>query len=358
MLRIPCCCSFKHLLVLSCGIVVCLIGVVTQATSQCDSTFQAIGEGYGWALALEDGSIDTANIHSLDDHGPEYVFYSASDSSKLRFQFGEFMANRRKVFLANWCFGRTVNWSDSLDAPTHEWTPQQMRDRSYVRDFPVNPGDTLQFYRAVWWEDRLNSAVIASRYINPDPVSYSVSVEYANGTRMAVIDTMYFGTTTSDRRPCIVTWYPMLSRVRYLIPSTTDSNTTVRIRFSMYHHGSPPQPFVRNDVYDGWESAQHLGSQDWRAWNDSVVAVNNCASQQSCDISVTSGTSPSRVNITVASPSDIDRVDIVTVNGTTVWTSSVPMASNPMPVNVNTGLYIVVAKKNGSVQCTRKVIVQ
>jgi hypothetical protein len=340
-------------------VVIALVAGYTPALrAQCDSTFQAISDSdYVWGAFDEDGNPDSTDVESLALAGPEYTFYTASDSSKLRFQIGEFMLNRRKLFLAHWCLGRTVNWNDSTNLPTHEWTPQQMRERTATREFLVNPGDTVQFYRAVWWIDRLHNAVLASRYINPDPVSYSVHVELASGTKIATIDTMYFAATTPSGRPCIVSWYPMLSRVRYIIPASIDSATTIRLRVSMYHHGSSPAPFVRNDIYDGMESALHLNDPTWRAWNDSVLAAIDCASQQSCDISVASATSPSRLIVTLSTPTAIDDIQVVRTNGVVVWSSAVPMSSNPQDIVLDSGLYIVVASTNGVVTCTRKAIV-
>ncbi|MCU0331602.1 MAG: hypothetical protein MUC47_11605, partial [Candidatus Kapabacteria bacterium] len=315
-----------HVVIVVFAVSILSVVIPSVSLAQCDSTFQAIEEaGYVEAAVLADGTIDTLNVRPLDADGPDYVFYTASDSSKLRFKFGEFMKNRRKLFLSHWCVGRTVNWSDSLHMPIHEWTPEELRDRSKLRDFSVNPGDTIQFYRAVWWIDRLHNTVLASRYINPDPVSYSVAFERADGTHRAIIDTMLFGSTTPDSRPCIFSWYPMLARVRYVIPSTMDSNSIVRLRFNMYHHGVPEKPFVRNDVWDAWESNLHLGNTLWRAWNDSVVAAQHCAAQTSCDILVTSATMPSRITFSTAAATTIDHVSIVTTSGATVWSSEGPI---------------------------------
>jgi hypothetical protein len=330
----------------------------TPLVAQCDSTFQAISDAdYGWGSLDEEGNPDTLDIESLALAGPEYTFFTASDSSKIRFQIGEFMLNRRKMFLAHWCLGRTINWSDSLNSPIHEWTPQQLRERTMTRDVVVNPGDTIQFYRAVWWIDRLHNAVVAYRYINPDAVSYSAVLEYGNGQRIALIDSMHFAATTHNRRPCISSWYPMLSRVRAIVPATVDSGSVVRVRINMYHHGTPATPFVRNDIYDAMESAMHLTDPTWRAWNDSVLAAIDCAQHFACDISATSSSSPSRITISASSPTALTNVQIVRTSGATVWSSAVPMTNNPLDVHVEPGLYIVVATSNGVTQCTRKIVV-
>lgn len=75
-----------HVVIVVFAVSILSVVIPSVSLAQCDSTFQDIEEaGYVEAPVLADGTIDTLNVRPLDADGPDYVFYTASDSSKLRF---------------------------------------------------------------------------------------------------------------------------------------------------------------------------------------------------------------------------------------------------------------------------------
>ncbi|MBI2793808.1 MAG: hypothetical protein HYX66_04050 [Ignavibacteria bacterium] len=254
---------------------------------------------------------------------------------------------------------RILNWDEENGEPLEEWTPNELRNRSTSRTFPIVGGDTLQFYRTLWWIDRLNpSSTSFNRYVNENGLSYSVElIDADDHSRVMLLDTFIIETTTPSKKPCIYSWFPMVSRVSTIIP-VAQVSINAYVKINVWTHGTDPLPFVRQDGIKKMLSNYHLSGSAMRNYNDSVEVNINCSGSASCDISVSSSSGPSGLSIGSSFPGNADAFKICTVSGFSVYSSALPLGSNPYFIALNPGLYIVLGLNQGNVVCTRKVIVQ
>lgn len=126
-----------------------------ESWSQCDSLFQTANTDSGFSI----GSLDAqgGNITlDVDKFGTQFVFGYEADSSYSRWTFAEFLLNRKKLFLSNWCMKRRINYDTGTDAERFDWTEDEMRARSITKTFPIHGNDTIQFYRNLKCDPSLN----------------------------------------------------------------------------------------------------------------------------------------------------------------------------------------------------------
>jgi hypothetical protein len=326
---------------------------------QCDSLSQAITDSTTFLAPLDaEGNIDSANSVSVAWLTPSYAFYYASDSSKIRFEFSEFLVNRRKLFLDFWCRDRVINWDDSLSVPYEEWSAQQLRDKSKTRPFRVIAGDTIQFYRVYWWIDKLLNDVSYNRIFLPSSVSFSVElVESSTQNRLLLLDTAEFKSSEYLTAPCIQSWYPALSRVNAYIPSIISDSVWVFIKINFYDKGTAPNPFVRIDRFDFMQSQTQLSSSNWTAYNDSVSSNMLCTDFLSCDVTYAVKNSPTGLEVSVPQSSELTQLLIFNVYGTLFWSHSVPLQATPTFIALTSGLYIIVGEGTQGPSCTKKLLI-
>ncbi|MBI2794429.1 MAG: hypothetical protein HYX66_07260 [Ignavibacteria bacterium] len=327
---------------------------------QCDSLLQAISSdsGYAWAAFRTDG--DTTFMPP-EIFAPYFTFSYEADSSYSTWFFSEFMLNWKHLYLSNWCFKRVINYDTATDSPSEDWTASEMRNRSTTRTFPVIGNDTLQFFRGLSWIDRYSSALSFSRYVNNNEIGYSVElVDSGSGTRLLLLDSFAIETTTDDKKPCINSWYPMGARVRSVVPSTVEDTTSAYIRINAWAFGAAPYPFIREDGIRKMLSGYKLNSSQFTAYSDSVEANNHCGGggAGSCDLEEIPTSSPSGILISNVVPSSISNIEVRNIDGSLIWWSSVPMASNPISVTLSPGLKIVLGMSNSNVICTTKLLIQ
>jgi hypothetical protein len=261
------------------------------------------------------------------------------------------------LFLSNWCRDSIRNYDPTGDTAVQTWTNAQMNERSVTRAFPVSSGDTLGFYNSHWFSRLGYSGAAYNYYKMGQSISYSVVlVDSTTGTRIAVLDSALYGTTTASRKPCIYSWYPMASRVRYVVPAGY-SDTICYLQINTYASGSGAKPFVRQDHLFSFVSASQLAKPQLKAYCDSVEANIDCSSPPSCDMSASRSSSPVGISISVAGSTSLTNIKIFDIYGAERWAGVVPLTTNPTVVGLSTGLYIVVAYENGVVVCTKKIFV-
>ncbi len=337
-----------------------VVGLSLHVSAQCDSLAQAVEDTSGYIMApmLTDSTIDSSAALPLNALVPRYSFDYGGDSVHVKLDFSEFLLNRKKLYLDYWCRDRVVTINPVTNEPTWEWSDSVLRARSRTRVFDVVAGDTIQFFRFVYWADRLLDQITYVRYINPSPLSYSIRLhEASNGNPILLLDTMYFAPTTVSKRPCIFSWFPLTSRVRTIVPSAIMDTTEVYVSVQLFTQPNNPFPIVRSDKLDIGMSPQILSNIQWMAYSDSVQANLDCTGAPDCDVSAYDLSNPPRIQVTLTTPSALTSISIVTIHGIEVWSGALPLASNPYHMNISPGLYIVVGKENGIVQCTRKVYV-
>ncbi|NQW29644.1 MAG: hypothetical protein HQ472_03935 [Ignavibacteria bacterium] len=337
-----------------------IIFTVGDVAAQCDSLLQVVNEQAGYRILsrLENGMPDTVNVLNPDMFGAKFRFIYYADSSQTVWTFSEFLLNRQKLYLSNWCKDRTVNWSDSTSAPVLDWSEEQLRQRSTTRVFPISGLDTVQFYRELSWVDRSTLATSFNNYVNRNGLTFSVELVRANNNqRMILLDSFRIESTTSTHKPCIYSWYPMMARVRTVIPAEEDS-TDVFIRVNVGTLGADPVPFVRYDNYGRMLSTAHLTNSYWLNYVDSVETNISCVAPQVCHFTAIVSSSPTGLEISHNWPTSISEISVRNIYGDQIWSSSLPLSTNPTWVSLQSGLYIVVGVSNGNVICTKKLLVQ
>lgn len=335
----------------------CLAG---QCTGDCDSLIQAASAMPGLELAIPDGdtvlSVDSSiRITSI---GPSMRYEYESDSSHIVLRFSEIQLNRHQLYFSNWCNNQVINFDSYNEVPVENWTPAQLNARSLTKTFPVSYGDTLSFFKESWFFTLNTNGPAFKYYKNDHQLAYSVElVDSTTGLRIALLDTTYLAQTTSSRKPCMYSWYPMYSRVKYVVPFEGLQNTRVFIRFNTYATGSNPKPWVRTDGMVSNLSAKTLAHPEVKGYCDSVEANLDCTWSPSCDILARQSGGPTGITIESQWPTSITHVVVYTLNGDVVWQGAVPLSPNPYTVQAGYGLYIVIGYSNGDVVCTRKVVV-
>lgn len=339
------------------GLIICFVVLgFSISSAQCDSLVQAhTSPGYVWGRI---GAYADTTFVAPEEWAPYFKFGYEADSSYSEWFFSEFLLNRNKLYLSDWCINRIVNYDSVTDGPIEEWSAAEMRNRSITRTFPVIGGDTLQFFRRLVFVDRLTSSLSHSRYVNANGLSFSVElVNNANGMRLMLLDSFAIATTTDNKRPCIRSWFPMGARVRHAVPTSLTDTTYVFIRINTWTTGASPKPFIRHDGMQMMLSTFQLTNSDFTAYSDSVEANNNCGGDGSCEVSASGTYEPSGVIVSHTIPTDLTSIEIHDIDGSLVWSSSVPLVTNPTFVAESSGLKIILGMSGGSVVCTRKIIV-
>ena len=109
------------------GVIFCLILTsVIGVHAQCDSTLQAVTTAGGYSMKSITTEGDTLT-YPVETWSAKFIFTYESDSSYNNWSFSEFLINRRKLFLSNWCNQRVINYNESTQQAEEDWTPEALR---------------------------------------------------------------------------------------------------------------------------------------------------------------------------------------------------------------------------------------
>ena len=334
------------------------VNVNGQCTGQCDSLIQAVGTTTGLSAAYlqADTTFNNEQVPTTS-FGPSFRFEYESDSSHLCLRVSEFGLNRHQLYLSNWCNNQTINFDSYNEVPIANWTQTELNNRSTTTFFKVQAGDTVSFFKELWFFRLGTSGAVHAYYKNSSVLSYSIElVDSASRVRLLLLDTCRFDTTRVSRRPCIFSWYPMYARVRAVVPSLL-GGSTVFLRCNTYATGNGALPWVRNDAMTMNLSNRLLSLPGILDYCDSVEVNIECSTTQACEFTVGTTQSPSGLSITVTPQNTLDAISVVGLDGEVYWSANLPLQSNPSTLPLNHGLYVVVGLKNGQVLCTKKVTV-
>lgn len=334
--------------------VVLLVVGSSYCTAQCDSSAQVMVEGDVF-YAVDSGTVvDSANTIAASEIAPYFVFDFQQDSSRLIYWVGEFTKNSRWLYLNNWCLDKMYNYDAAADSARWDYSNAALSAISTTKAIPVTAGDTISFYRDFYWLDNTaNGTVNATKLVSADEISTSVElVRASNGSRILLVDTVHITPTTSNAKPCITSWKPIMARIAFLVPTTVTDTTTVYLRQNVYSNGSSGSLFMRSDALQYRRSKQHLESPYWLDYASQVTYNNNC--EQVCYFSVSGLTNPRRLLIDINNgQTTVDKVSVFDINGNMVHTVSIP-TSEPYNTYVATGgIYVVVGYNSGNVVCSR-----
>lgn len=340
------------LVFLSCSITT---RVLAQGT-RCDSTRQFLHPNAKFYPKGSSG-IDTTSWLGPGDFVTQMHFETQSDSSITRFVFEAFTSNGRRVWLNNWCDGKTWNWNDSTQQYVNELTNAQLSANTHTAYMPIIAGDTLGFYRHIYWLRRGPSTGSLAKYISDDIVSYSVElVKQTTGQRIALLDTFRIS-QSGVSSPCVNTWYPLASKIRYVIPSHITDTVYACIRINVRTDGATSDTFTRGDIFGTRNSKRFLNNPYFENFMTTVNTDNVCgASTGTCGMAVTNGVSGT-INAAVSSTS-ITQVKAFSQSGYTVTTTSVTSWPSTCTLATGAGLFIVCGlNASGGILCTSTVLV-
>lgn len=333
-------------------------------TVDCDSTLLDLRDSGDYSIAPmgADGTPDVDKSLSADLLSAEFQFMCLTDSFVVRSMFTEFSSNGEQLRLAHWCYDRCV----CVGADTQyacNWTLRDLHDRSTTRPFMVRLGDTLRFFRSIYWYDRFTDELESRRFSRDATWSYSVDlVDVQSGQNIQQLDTMSIRHLGETDHACRYSWFPAASIVSRVVDHSvipdglTPRQTCIRVR--VYLDGEDAHSIHRCDQVGFLQSSSTLKSIGWADYSERVAELEACYNSVECGMDVRSVDSKA-ISVAVGlgnSPSG--HISIADVFGSVVYTTSVVPSEEAIQVSLSSGFYILTYHSGGAVLCTKKVYVE
>ncbi len=335
-----------------------LCSLSMSALAQCDSSFQFYRPD-AEIYPLTPNGRDTNNRIDPRIWTAQWHFETQSDSTVTKIVFDDFLSNGRRIWLDSWCREKVWNWNKTTQQYFNEVTNAQLSALSRTAYMPVIAGDTIGFFRYVYWIKRGGAAnVPLSKYVSDDVVSYSVElVRQSNGQRMALLGTFRISQSGASS-PCVYSIYPLASKVRYIIPLHITDTVFACIRVNVFTSGGSNDPFTRGDVFSTARVRIFLNNPYFENFMAVVDANNACrASSGNCGMAVTNGATGT-VNAVVSS-NGIVQVKVFSQQGVPVVDASVTSWPSTKTLATGVGLFIVCGIDSaGDIVCTSTMMVQ
>lgn len=336
-------------------IAILLIGLCTLPLStlaQCDSLEQLFVADRTFRVRT------AAGVQAPGSWVPSFDFEHQTDSTSFLLDMSEFRLNSRWIMLDNWCMDKVWNWSDYLDTDTAEVTNTMLSELSRTKAIPISAGDTLSVFRRISWIDRSVDKYGFKRLVNPDAISmWAELVNASTGARIELLDSTHFSSTTASGRPCFQTQHPLYSRLVYIAPMGFPP-TDVFIRVNVSSAGSVNKRWTRWDNVVQAASNILLNYEGIRAYCDTVESANDCSpTTASCTFTASTHGSPRRIRATLAASSPITAFEVYSSTGQFIQSAAVVSGTTGYDINVDAGLYYVIARIGSSIHCTRNIVV-
>lgn len=324
------------------------------AHAQCDSLNQVQLRLDTMYATNEDGTMDRNNIVLSNELAPYFSFDYQQDSCRIKFRIGEFSWNHNWIHL-QWCDGKVYNFDPVGDSARWDYTNAQLSAISRTRTFQIQSGDTVGFFRELFWFDNATNSYNPNRIRSDDDLFFSVElVNAANGARVMLLDTLSLR-SSDGTNPCLYMWRPVVARVGHIVPGSVGT-IDAYIRVNLANTGSSGSRFMRYDNMRLALSPTHLTESGWNSYVAHVASANNCT--QSCTFTVSALSSPRRIQVAISGgQTAVDRIDVVDINGNVLSTTPLPTTSPYTAGIPSTGLYVVPGYKNGSVVCTQLIFI-
>lgn len=188
-----------------------------------------------------------------DDVSAAYSFDMIYDSTFLiSYDFAECRRNGERLTLRHWKDRRVVNANARL-----------LSFNSTTDTFTCRVGDTLSFFRELYWKDLVTGEQDTANYYALDSLDYAVElVRLSDSTRVATVDTIGILANTTMGPPRIHGTHPLMAVVRYVVPTSLDGVKTF-LRLLVLHRGSGTYWFTRTDHVTMGLSRQ-LNDSNWQ----------------------------------------------------------------------------------------------
>ncbi len=190
-----------------------------------------------WIFRYTDG--DTLAPIGDERASASYTYTMAYDStSRIHYLFTEPKINTARIPLLHWKYQRVVNAEASY-----------LSYNSRTANFPIAAGDTVSFYREMWWINPTTQRQDPDNFTSLDTLHYSAWLVRAADTQtVALLDSMTIMPSPQPGIPIIHATQPIMAVVRFIIPSNiTGDSMFIGIRVGA--QGAGQFFFTRRDAY-------------------------------------------------------------------------------------------------------------
>lgn len=203
-----------------------LVLIPRLGIAQCPQPFEG-------TYSIMPGSTDT--IRSTSAY---FTFLMPYSNCHVYYMIGEFKKNQQNLMLSAWCNGKILN----------DLSTTQYADSNSTQSFIVRSGDTLSFYRELWWINPANQHQLPNGYSADDNIDYAVElIQHSTGQRLALIDSLGVLSAIAPTIPDFHGNNTIMAKIQYVVPITMDS-IRVRMRTLPYAVGNGQYYFQRTDA--------------------------------------------------------------------------------------------------------------
>ncbi|MBL7973937.1 MAG: hypothetical protein JNJ85_03430 [Candidatus Kapabacteria bacterium] len=233
---------------------------IEQEVNDCNSNF---GKQYQLDMLKEvhrsskSGPTYTGNFVS-----PCYLFAVNFDSCSVRCMNTQLEHNGKRITFADWCRERWIT----------DRTSPQLSAMSVTDTFQIKGGDSIKYYRELWWFIVNSSKTNAFKYWSSADISFSVElIDSENNERFTLIDSTSLQKQEYINKPKMFATNPVVGFITYKVPMFVTS-AKVFIRFNVYQVGNAKENFKRFDAI-GIGLSDHQLQDGWQKWKNDVFEI-------------------------------------------------------------------------------------
>jgi len=167
-----------------------------------------------------------------------FILLMTADSTGIvDFTFTECKRNGVRLRIPSWQYRRRVNASAAM-----------IGSNSRTEAFPLLAGDTLSFYRELFWYPLRGGHNEMNNYYARDTLDYSVElVRVRDSSRVALLDSLGVLPSFQPSIPRLYGMCPMAALVKYVVPPELANGDSVFMRLLPYARGDGDYFFTRAD---------------------------------------------------------------------------------------------------------------
>ena len=168
-----------------------------------------------------------------------YDFAMVYDSTcTITYQFTEAQHSGHGLKLLHWILGRSINARED-----------DLSFNSRTEDFTIVTGDTVNFFRQLYWANPITQMQNHINYFSRDTLLYVVElVRASDSTRILSLDTLGMLPRAKLGAPRVLPGQPLMAQIRYVVPQSLNG-LKVFMRVRVYARGSGEYYFTRTDQF-------------------------------------------------------------------------------------------------------------
>jgi hypothetical protein len=203
-----------------------------------------------WICRVHNSGRDTVDAEDIVQN---YVFQMLNDSTSLtEYRFGETRRNGHRIPLDKWDLNSRRTTAAAVLSYNSRTVP-----------FVIHGGDSLSFYRELYWYNPLFNRQLSNEYYSRDTLTYAVElVEPSTETRLALLDSIGIMPNLTPATPIVHGARPIMAKVNYVVPARLDGDTAI-MRVVLRNRGDGDYWFDRQDKIQIGMSRQ-LSVPEWQ----------------------------------------------------------------------------------------------